>query len=479
MSDYRLKIPAAVSTDQYIRVTSPWDGGLLGRVEVADRAAVNHALETAAALYAGRDGWIPLAERLAILECAAGIMSERKEELAREAAREGGKPLIDSRIEAARAIDSVKACIEHMRQHGGTVVPMRLNAASAGRIAFTQKEPIGPVIAVSAFNHPLNLIAHQVAPAVAAGCPVIVKPAQNTPLSCFRFVDILREAGLPDAWCQPLVTASREDATALVSDERVAFFSFIGSARVGWQLRSALAPGARAALEHGGAAPVIIAADADMDAVAPALLKGGFYHAGQVCVSAQRVFVHRDVIDALLGRLVPMAGALRVGDPLSEETEVGPLISAAEVARIDEWVQEAVSAGARLATGGAPLSGNCYRPTILVDPPEDARVSREEIFGPVICLYAYDEPDEAIMRANAVPFAFQAAVFTASIDTAMQAYTRLRASAVMVNDHTAFRVDWMPFAGLGVSGLGVGGVPYTLEDMQIEKMMVVKSPKII
>ncbi len=395
-----------------------------------------------------------------------------------EAAREGGKPLIDSRVEVVRAIDSVELCIETLRTDSGSVIPMRINAASAGRLAVTRHEPIGVVVAVSAFNHPLNLIAHQVGPAVASGCPVIVKPAGDTPLSCMRFVQILREAGLPEEWCQPLVTANREVAEALVTDERVAFFSFIGSAQVGWGLRSRLAPGTRAALEHGGPAPVILAADADLDVAVPSILKGGFYHAGQVCVSVQRVFAHESIARDVAERLAEGASKLVVGDPTDPATEVGPLIRPREVTRVAEWVDEAREKGAEVLSGGEALSGTCYKPTVLLDPPDDARVSREEIFGPVVCVFSFSDADDAVRRANALPFAFQASVFTRDLDTAMRVYARLDASAVMVNDHTAFRVDWMPFAGLRRSGLGVGGIPYTMEEMQIEKMIVIRSPEL-
>lgn len=309
-----------------IEVVAPFDLSPIALVETSGADAVDQALNTADQLFRDRSRWLPVSQRIAILEKTAAIMAERMEELAIEAAREGGKPLIDSRVEVVRAIDSIRICVDCLRTESGETIPMGINTASAGRLAFTSREPIGVVVAISAFNHPLNLISHQVGPAIAAGCPVIVKPAEDTPLSCYRFVESVREAGLPDEWCQALVTSNLDVATQLVTDARVAFLSFIGSAKVGWILRSKLAPGTRCALEHGGAAPVIFAED---------------------------------------------------------------------------------------------------------------------------------------------------------IDTAFRAYKRLNASAVMVNDHTAFRVDWMPFAGLRESGLGVGGIPYTFRDMQTEKVMVVNSKELI
>ena len=289
--------------------------------------------------------------------------------MALEAAREGGKPLIDSLVEADRAVDSIRLCVEHLRSQAGEEIPMGRTASSGGRLAFTQFEPIGPVLAFSAFNHPLNLIAHQVGPALAAGCPVVVKPAKATPLSCFRLVQILREAGLPEEWCQPLVTIDLDVANQIVADPRVAFFTFIGSGEVGWRLRRQLAPGTRCSLEHGGVAPVIVAADADLDYAVPLLVKGGFYHAGQVCVSVQRIFADRRIARTLAARIASAADGLKVGDPTRLETEVGPLIRPGEVTRVDQWVQEAVQAGAGLLCGGRALPNNCYAPTVLFDPP--------------------------------------------------------------------------------------------------------------
>ncbi len=364
-----------------------------------------------------------------------------------------------------------------MRTDSGREIPMGINAASQQRMAFTRKEPIGVVVSVSAFNHPLNLIVHQVGPAIATGCPVIVKPAEDTPLSCYRFVSLLREAGLPDAWCQALVVSDLQVATKLVTDARVAFFSFIGSAAVGWKLRSQLAPGTRCALEHGGAAPAIIEADADIDEALPLIAKGGFYHAGQVCVSVQRVFCHHSIAREVAEKLAALARKQIIGDPTDEKTEIGPLIRPREVTRIHDWVTRAIDEGAECLAGGS-AQGNCYQATVLYHPAPDSEVSRKEIFGPVICVYSYDDVDVAIEQANALPFAFQAAVFTQNIDKALHACKHINASAVMVNDHTAFRVDWMPFAGLKQSGLGVGGIPYTYHDMQIEKMIVIRSREI-
>lgn len=472
MTHYDLLVANAQPTGETITVTAPYDLSEIATIDVADAAIVEQALQNASDLYEDRTQWLPLHERLAILERTADIMSSRVEELTFQAAQEGGKPYMDSKVEVIRAIDGVKLCIETMRTNSGEVIPMGINPASVGKYAFTQHEPIGVVAAVSAFNHPLNLIVHQVAPAVATGCPVIVKPAKNTPISCFNFVNILHEAGLPKAWCQVVVIKDSSISTSLVADSRTAFLSFIGSGKVGWMLRSKLAPGARCALEHGGAAPVIVAEDATMTDTLPKIAKGGFYHAGQVCVSVQRVFAHKSIARDLAKELAEIAKQLKVGDPTEADVEVGPLITPQECSRIDEWVKAAFEEGAEILSGGSPISETCYEPTVLFNPAETSLVSQHEIFGPVICVYEYDELDEAIARANQLPLAFQAAVFSQNLNTCMLAYQGLAASAVMINDHTAFRVDWMPFAGLKESGHGVGGIPHTIEDMQVNKMMV-------
>lgn len=470
-----LLIPDAPAPVGSRTVTAPFDGSPLAEIDTGGLEHVETALATAYALYRNRSGWLDVHARVAILEQAARLMSEQREQLARDAAAEGGKPWNDTLVEIDRAIDGMWICIETIRTEQGTQIPMGTTRAGAGRIAVTRREPIGAVVAVSAFNHPLNLIVHQVAAAVAAGCPVIVKPAEDTPLSCANFVKILHAAGLPPQWCQMISTADRAAAEALVTDARVGFFSFIGSAKVGWMLRSKLAPGVRCALEHGGVAPLILAADADWELALPAVAKGGFYHAGQVCVSVQRVFVPADVAQDFAGELAAHAGRMVVGDPLDPGTEIGPLIRPAETTRVHEWVTEAVGQGAQLICGGEPINEFCYQPTVLMNPPADAKVSTLEIFGPVVCVYGYDDIDAAIAQANSLPVSFQGAVFTRNIDTAMHVFNRLDASAVMVNDHTAFRVDAMPFAGLRESGLGVGGIPYTIHDMSVEKMLVVKS----
>jgi acyl-CoA reductase-like NAD-dependent aldehyde dehydrogenase len=351
---------------------------------------------------------------------------------------------------------------------------MGLNQASLNRLAFTIREPIGVVAAVSAFNHPFNLIVHQVAPAIAVGCPVIIKPATSTPMSCLNFVNILYEAGLPKEWCRVAI-CSNQDAEKLVTDPRVAFFSFIGSAKVGWMLKSKVAPGTRCALEHGGAAPVIVDEHADIKDALPLLAKGGFYHAGQVCVSVQKIYVHQSKFEEVASGLEAAARKLVVGDPVDAKTEVGPLITTREVDRIDEWVTEAKNLGAKVIVGGKKIGTTCYEPTVILNPPESAKVSSQEIFGPVVCVYSYSDRLEAIARANSLPFAFQAAVFSKDLDVALDTVKRLDASAVMVNDHTAFRVDWMPFGGRKSSGMGVGGILPSMLELTQEKLIVVKS----
>jgi len=400
-------------------VRSPYDDALVGSVATVDITGVEKAMENAYAIYRDRKRWLAAPKRIEILEKTAAIMRERFDELVLEAAKEGGKPYNDTVVEVNRAIDGVLNCIECIRTNGGDVIPMNINAASMGNIAFTQHEPIGVVVAVSAFNHPLNLIVHQVCPALAAGCPFIVKPAGTTPLSCMRFVKILHEAGLPIEYGQALLTDNNLTATKLVTDERVGFFSFIGSAQVGWMLKAKLAPGVRCAMEHGGVAPVIVEPDADLDTTAPLLAKGGFYHAGQVCVSVQRVFAHKSIARELANKLVTLGKSMKIGNPIEKDTDIGPLINAQEVERINNWVQDAISDGAECLSGAEKLENNSYAATVLFNPSDESTISTSEIFGPVICVYSYDDMDDAIARANSLMVSFQAAVFTQDIDKAL------------------------------------------------------------
>jgi len=459
---------------EQLKVTSPFDGHLIKELPMNSEEDIEQALQTAYALANNPDKRLPQYERMAILEKTADLVEQRQDEYARQSAEEGGKPLMDSKVELARAVQGIREAARSMGGLAGHEIPMNLNPSSAQRMAITMREPIGVVVAISAFNHPFNLIVHQVIPAIAVGCPVIVKPARSTPISCFNLLDCLYEAGLPKEWCQPMVCSGKL-GEKLATDPRVAFVTFIGSGKVGWGLRSKLAPGTRCALEHGGAAPVIVDADADIESALPSLAKGGFYHAGQVCVSVQKIFVHESRLDQFSQGLVNLAEKMKVGDPLDSETEVGPLITKDDVNRVHDWVTEAKSSGAKVLTGGNKIGETCYEPTIVLNPPDDVNVSCKEIFGPVVVIYSFKDRLEAIDRANNSPFSFQSAVFTQNLDTALDTVKRLHAKAVMVNDHTAFRVDWMPFGGAKESGLGVGGILPAMEEMTEEKLMVIKS----
>ena len=459
-------------TAQTMQVVRAYDRSPFAEIAIDDAAALEGKLAAATKVFNHRAGRPAVHQRIAVLRRLAALMEARREHFSRLIAQEGGKPLADAIIETARAIDGVHNAADELRNFAGREIPMGLTPASAGRLAFTTREPIGVVAAISAFNHPLNLIVHQVAPAIAVGCPVIVKPAMATPLSCIEFVSLVREAGLDEPWCQTFLTPDNALAERLATDRRIAFLSFIGSARVGWHLHGKLAHGTRCALEHGGAAPAIVDCSADLDTLIDPLIKGGYYHAGQVCVSTQRIYVHSSLMSGFVERFAAGVGALRVGDPLSIETEVGPLINPREVDRVESWVAEAAAAGAVVAVGGQRRSDTCMAPTVLVEPPADARVSRDEIFGPVCCVYSFDDVDDAIARANSLPVAFQASVFARDIGKALYAADRLDASAVMINDHTAFRTDWMPFAGRRESGYGVGGIPFSMREMTQEKMRV-------
>jgi acyl-CoA reductase-like NAD-dependent aldehyde dehydrogenase len=456
-----------------LEVVQAFDRARITDLEVDDADALETKLATACRLFHDRGAWLKVHQRIAILHKLAELVAAQREAFGLLIAREGGKPYTDALVETDRAIDGIRNAADQLRTRGGAEIPMGLTPASDGRRAWTIKEPIGVVAAISAFNHPLNLIVHQIAPAIATGCPVIVKPAGPTPLCCLELVRLVHEAGMPEGWVQTFLPADRALAEKFAADPRVAFLSFIGSAKVGWHLRSTIAPGTRCALEHGGVAPLIIDRNVDLDAIIEPIAKGGYYHAGQVCVSVQRIYVHADLQDAFVDRFAARVEKLVVGDPRLPETEVGPLITPFEAERVEGWIREAVAGGAH-QIGGARLSNTTLKPAILVSPPADAKVSTLEVFGPLTCVYPYHSLDEAIAMANSLPVSFQSSIFTRDLAVALDAAERLDASAVMVNDHTAFRTDWMPFAGRRVSGFGVGGIPYTMQEMTAEKMIVFK-----
>tara|TARA_Y100001970_G_scaffold294365_1_gene451665 strand:- start:22289 stop:23716 length:1428 start_codon:yes stop_codon:yes gene_type:complete len=460
---------------QTLTVLNPFDLTPVDSISEQTADDIDALLEASYALFRQRDTWLPLHQRIDILEHCALLMEKRFDQLTKVAVLEGGKPLIDTRVEVVRSIDTIKSVIAALRSHHGQSMPAGLTPATEHHTAFTRTEPLGVVVAISAFNHPINLIVHQVAPAVAAGCPVIVKPAASTPLSCLAFLEILYDAGLPKDWAQAIVTSDHGLTERLATDHRVGFLSFVGSAGVGWSLRSKLTPGARCALKHGGAAPVIMTGDTDIYEVSEAILKGCFYHAGQAGESVQRIFAHTNVATRFSTQLAMKAAGLRLGNPMNPETEVGPLIHPEEVSRIHEWVTEAVNGGGQLLTGGEQLSETIYAPTVIFNPPSDCRLMTEEAFGPVVCIDPWFNTEDAVNRANALPTAFQAAVFTRDVKLAMEISNQLDASAVMINDHSAFRADWMPLAGLRQSGLGMGNVPCTLWEMTANKTIAIRT----
>jgi acyl-CoA reductase-like NAD-dependent aldehyde dehydrogenase len=459
-----------------MQVLQPYDGEPIQEVALDTAETIAAKFAAAASVFADRASWLPPYRRIAILKQLAALVRRDRDPFVTLIAREGGKPLTDARNEVARAINGIECAASELEHLAGQEIPMGLTAAAADRWAFTTKEPLGVVVAISAFNHPLNLIVHQVVPAIATGCPVLIKPAATTPLCCLCLVDLVHTAGLPEPWCQAIVVEDVALAESLVTDSRAAFFSFIGSAKVGWHLRSRLAPGARFALEHGGSAPVLVDRSADIESLIEPLVKGGYYHAGQVCVSVQRIFVHEDLKREFTTRLVERVSRLRVGDPALAQTEVGPLILPREVTRIELWVHQASGDPGVLRTGGKRIGDRMFQPTVLLEPAPRARVSVEEIFGPVTCIYGFTDLQDAIARANSLPYAFQASIFTRELEPALTAARLLDASAVMINDHTAFRTDWMPFAGRRQSGYGIGGIPFTMREMAQDKMIVFKLP---
>jgi acyl-CoA reductase-like NAD-dependent aldehyde dehydrogenase len=458
-----------VETGDWIEVRSPYDGSLVGRVPSAGADIARSAVDAAERAMLEP---LPAHERAAILDRVAAAAEVRADEIARTICAEAGKPMKAARIEAARAVSTFTMAAVEARKLAGDMIPMDASPAGTGKLAFTMRVPIGVVGAISPFNFPFNLVAHKLAPALAAGCAVVLKPASSTPLSALLLAELETEAGLPPGWLNVVCGPSGEIGDVLVDDERVKLITFTGSAPVGWGIRER-APRKRVNLELGNATPVIVMADADLDDVAARLAGHAFSFAGQSCISVQRVYVERPAYDAFVERFVPRVESLVVGDPAEEDTDVGPVIESKERERILSWIEEARSGGAEILTGGS-LEGEHLRPTVIANPSPEDRVSCQEIFGPVCTVSAFDSLDEAVELANGTPFGLQAGVFTRDAKAALTMARRLEFGGVTVNEAPTFRADQMPYGGIKESGNTREGPAYAIREMTEERLVVLQ-----
>jgi len=459
-----------VETGAWQEVRSPYSGDVVGRVAKAGAEEARRAIDAAEA--AMREP-LPAHKRAEILVRVAGALGKRHDEVARTISDEAGKPMKAARIEAQRAMSTYTFAAVEARKLAGEVVPMGASQAGEGKFAYTVRRPRGVVGAISPFNFPLNLVAHKIAPALAAGCAVVLKPASQTPMSALLLAELEDEAGLPPGWLNVVVGPSAEIGDVLVEDERVKVLTFTGSSGVGWDL-AARAPRKRVTLELGNSTPVIVEPDADVGAAAAAMAQHGFSFAGQSCISVQRIYVHEDVYDDFLGAFLPKVEALKVGDPADEETDVGPVIDDAARERILDWIQEARSGGADILAGGEP-EGDLIPPTVVADAKPDLKVSCEEVFGPVVTVNRYRTLDEAIELANGTKYGLQGGIYTGSLKTALRAAEELEFGGITVNEAPTFRADQMPYGGVKESGNTKEGPSYTVRELTEERLVVVST----
>jgi acyl-CoA reductase-like NAD-dependent aldehyde dehydrogenase len=457
------------ATTQEIEVRSPYSGEVVGR---APRSGADDARRAIDAAEAAMREPLPAHKRAEILVRVAAGLGKRADEAARQISAEAGKPLKAARVEVARAMSTYTMSAVEARRLAGEMVPMDASQAGEGKLAFTLRRPVGIVAAISPFNFPLNLVAHKLAPALAAGCAVVLKPASATPLSALLLAELEAEAGLPPGWLTVLVGPSSELGDVLVEDERVKAISFTGSGAVGWELKER-APRKRVALELGNATPVLVGADADLETAASKLAGNAFSFAGQSCISVQRIFVEESAYDDFLARFLPKVEALKVGDPADEETDVGPVINADAKQRILDWIGRS---GGEILTGGDTTDDGLIRPTVIAKPRADAEVSCDEVFGPVCTIQPYARLDEAIAAANSTRYGLQAGIFTASLDDALRAAQKLDFGGVTINEAPTFRADQMPYGGTKDSGNTREGPRYAVLELTEERLVVIDLP---
>jgi acyl-CoA reductase-like NAD-dependent aldehyde dehydrogenase len=461
-----------VETGAWDEVRSPYDESVVGRVAEGDAALVDRAVRAAQEAFESAD--FPQHARAEALDRAARLVGERVDELALTITAEAGKPLKTARVEAERCVDTLTFSAVEARKLTGGTVPMEASTAGAGKLGVMLRVPFGVVGAISPFNFPLNLVAHKLGPAIAAGNAVVLKPAGQTPISALKLAEILTEAGLPQGWLSVVPGPGREVGNAIVEHELTRAITFTGSSQVGWDIRSRV-PHKKVNLELGSNAPLIVHSDGDWEAAADKAQLHAFSHAGQSCISIQRILVHEDVADAFTARLVEKAGTLRVGDPLDPETDVGPLISRDDRDRVKEWIEEAVAGDAELLIGGDLVDEErCLAPTLLASPSRQAKVWCEEIFGPVATIDRYSDFAEALRMANDSKFGLQAGVFTADLGRGLEAAAELEFGGVLINEVPTFRADQQPYGGVKDSGNTREGPAFAVQELTEERFITLQ-----
>lgn len=472
MSEHHLMIIGAerVDADQADEVRSPYDGRVLGSVPVGTTEHLDAAIATAKATLAA--GAIPTHERAAILDRLAEALTARQEEFAQSISAEAAKPISTARVEASRAIDTARFSAAVARTMTSEALTLDASPAGEGKTGFIKKVPIGVVGAISPFNFPLNLVCHKIAPAIAAGCPVVLKPASSTPLTALLLAEVLVEdCGLPPGWLN-VVTCPGRTAAHMVEHDDVAMITFTGSPPVGWNIR-ATAPRKKVSLELGNNSPIVIEPDVDVAAAAAKLKMAAFGFAGQTCISTQRIYVHEDIATAFTEAMADQARSLTVGDPADPATEVSSLIDSGETERVAAWVDEATAAGATLICGGTMADG-VLAPTVLADVTDDMKVSCVEVFGPVVGIATYTDYEDALTRANASTYGLQAAVFTNDIGKALRATEVLEYGGVLINESPSWRADHMPYGGIRDSGNTREGPAYTVREMTEDRLIILQ-----
>jgi len=451
-----------------VEVHSPYDDRLVAVVPAGGPGDVDRAVRAARAAL-DRDDF-PRADRAALLDRAAAALADRVDDFAKVIAAEAAKPLKMARVEAVRAVDTFRFAAATARTFAGEVVPMDASSSGAGKTAYVLRVPIGVVAAISPFNFPLNLVAHKIAPAIAAGCPVVLKPAHQTPISALRLAELLADLGVPHGWLNVVSGGGSTVGAPLTTHEDVAYITFTGSSEVGWGIAERSAK-KKVRLELGSNSPLIVDSDADWETAAAKAAVAGFSHAGQSCISTQRIYLHDDVADMFLGALIPKVEALRLGDPLDPDTDVSSLITADDTERVRSWIEEAAGSGAKVLAGGEVVD-NVLQPTVVDGVTRDMKLQSREVFGPVVTITRFRDFDDALAMANDSPYGLQAGVFTRDVSKALKAGRTLEFGGVLINDVPTSRADQQPYGGVKDSGNTREGPAYAVEEMTERRLIV-------